>query len=454
MRIGGSRRPSWWISVASAGSDPGADPPISAWWARLATQPTSRPSVKQGATSVMSFRCVPPANGSLTTACSPGPSRSPNWSITAATDAGIEPRWTGMCSAWARSRPDGSNTAAEQSARSLMFGLKAARWRTAPISSAIPDSLAISTWNAAGSLPRPRRPSGEFPAIPDRPGDVLTRSSDRSRALGGVAAAAGEDQRSERTLLADPAVGHPDGAVLAHHDLRADDRLGPSSGPATEDLVDGRRRRGRGDRPQGRHLDDGVGMVVPVPTAVLGRELGDRRDPELMALAGVAAVECNLDVGVRHAERGPGVIGQRREGVVEPVVVGRDGPGPDDLALAGRGQQSDRGQHPGGGGDDHRRHAHRVGQIAGVQRTGTAEPDQRQTARVDSPLDRHRPKRPLHAGVDDRQHALGIDARVGQRTERHRHGRERRGEANAASGGIRPATRFASVTVGRVPPRP
>ena len=38
-RTGGSRRPSWWISVASAGIEPGAAPPTSAWWARLATQP-------------------------------------------------------------------------------------------------------------------------------------------------------------------------------------------------------------------------------------------------------------------------------------------------------------------------------------------------------------------------------------------------------------------------------
>ena len=72
----------------------------------------------------MSFRWVPPANGSLTMACSPGPS-SPSCSITARTDAGIDPRCTGMCSAWASIAPAASNTAAEQSARSLMLGLNA-----------------------------------------------------------------------------------------------------------------------------------------------------------------------------------------------------------------------------------------------------------------------------------------------------------------------------------------
>ena len=76
-RTGGMRRPSCWISVASAGIDPGAAPPRSAWWARLATQPTRRPSSSMaGATTVMSLRWVPPAKGSLRTTWSPGCDRS------------------------------------------------------------------------------------------------------------------------------------------------------------------------------------------------------------------------------------------------------------------------------------------------------------------------------------------------------------------------------------------
>ena len=43
--------------------------------------------------------------------------------MAARTEAGIDPRWTGMFSAWASSSPSGPNTAAEQSARSLMLGL-------------------------------------------------------------------------------------------------------------------------------------------------------------------------------------------------------------------------------------------------------------------------------------------------------------------------------------------
>ena len=56
--------------------------------------------------------------------------------ITAATDAGIAPRCTGMCSAWATIRPSASKIAVEQSRRSLMFAEKAERISAAPISSA------------------------------------------------------------------------------------------------------------------------------------------------------------------------------------------------------------------------------------------------------------------------------------------------------------------------------
>ena len=58
--------------------------------------------------------------------------------MAARTEAGIEPRCTGMCSAWTSSSPAAVKSAAEQSARSLMFGLNAARRSTAPISSAMP----------------------------------------------------------------------------------------------------------------------------------------------------------------------------------------------------------------------------------------------------------------------------------------------------------------------------
>ena len=66
--------------------------------------------------------------------------------MTAATASGIAPRWTGMCSACAIIRPRSSNSAVEQSRRSLMLAEKAERMRTAPISSAIDRSDAPITW--------------------------------------------------------------------------------------------------------------------------------------------------------------------------------------------------------------------------------------------------------------------------------------------------------------------
>src|SRR6185312_4482423 len=57
----------------------------------------------------------------------------------------MAPRWTGMCSAWATISPSESNTAAEQSARSLMFGEYAARRSATPISSATPASACRNT---------------------------------------------------------------------------------------------------------------------------------------------------------------------------------------------------------------------------------------------------------------------------------------------------------------------
>src|ERR1700756_2535749 len=93
--------------------------------------------------------------------------------MTAATASGIAPRWTGMCSAWAIIRPPSSNSAVEQSRRSLMLAEKDERIRTAPISSAIERSAAPITWSSvvaftsltghdpAGTIPSPHPPGGD-----------------------------------------------------------------------------------------------------------------------------------------------------------------------------------------------------------------------------------------------------------------------------------------------------
>ena len=162
---GGITTPSSSSRRESAGIEAGVGPPTSAWCARLAANPASPSSAKTGVIRVMSGRWVPPANGSFRIQDSPGCWGSP---ITAATASGIEPRWTGMCSACMTSSPLRSNRAVEQSRRSLMLGECAERIRTAPISSQIERSLPVRTCSVIGSsvvigpVP-PRRSRGRRP---------------------------------------------------------------------------------------------------------------------------------------------------------------------------------------------------------------------------------------------------------------------------------------------------
>src|SRR6266567_3992746 len=109
-----------------------------------------RPSAWTGATSVMSGRCDPPVNGSLTMTTSPSSTR-PTAAIVASTERSIEPRCTGTCSACATSWADASKIAQEASIRSLMLGENEVRFSTAPISSAIDSSALRNTSSVTGS---------------------------------------------------------------------------------------------------------------------------------------------------------------------------------------------------------------------------------------------------------------------------------------------------------------
>jgi hypothetical protein len=132
----------------SAGIEPGVGPPTSAWCARLALKPSTSPSARIGVITVMSGRCVPPANGSLRTHGVPSEWSS---SFTAATASGIAPRCTGMCSACMTICAPASNSAQEASRRSLMFALWAALTSTAPISSQAARSAPDTTRSVIGS---------------------------------------------------------------------------------------------------------------------------------------------------------------------------------------------------------------------------------------------------------------------------------------------------------------
>ena len=98
--------------------EPGRIPPTSEWCARVTAYPTRASPIDTGEISVTSGRCVPPEYGSLITNTSPG---AGSRDITAATASGMAPRCTGMCSACATITPFASNSAVEQSRRSLMF---------------------------------------------------------------------------------------------------------------------------------------------------------------------------------------------------------------------------------------------------------------------------------------------------------------------------------------------
>ena len=78
-------------------------------------------------------------------------------SLTAATDSGIAPRWTGMCSACMTIWPRRSKSAVEASRRSLMFAECAARTSTAPISSQVARSAPLRTWRVTASSGRGHR---------------------------------------------------------------------------------------------------------------------------------------------------------------------------------------------------------------------------------------------------------------------------------------------------------
>ena len=161
-----------------------------------------------------------------------------------------------MCSACTSSSPSAVNSAAEQSARSLMFGLNAARRSTAPISSATPVEAGDEDCSAAGS--RSRGAPGRAPAR--RRGRVRRASPSGTQIVQSGSATTGRARRPPSRST---------GRQVAR-----------STGAA---------RRGAG--PQRHHLDRRVGAGVAVAALVLGGEVADVAHGELVALARVPAVE-------------------------------------------------------------------------------------------------------------------------------------------------------------------
>jgi len=109
--------------VARGLIEPGAIPPMSAWWPRDATQNriVFPASSNTGVQTVMSGRWVPPLYGALSAKTSPARMAPALRRMIVSTERSIEPRCTGMCGALATSLPSASNTAQEKSSRSLML---------------------------------------------------------------------------------------------------------------------------------------------------------------------------------------------------------------------------------------------------------------------------------------------------------------------------------------------
>ena len=362
--------------------------------------PADQPPVRRrhGATTVMSLRWVPPANGSfrmtwLARARRPSPNavdgrRAPR--------PASSPRWTGMCSAWASSSPSAVNSAAEQSARSLMLGLNAARRSTAPISSATPVE--------------PRR---------SRTAATPGRGSRRQLVSTPV-----QHERAGGAGLGPPARRAPRSCSRAR-------RSPPARPPA---CAIGRRQVGRiatgdgtpGRGPHGHHLDRvrraGRSRCA---AGARPRNVGDRGAPAARGSGPRSGSRRDVSTTTSarpHADAEP-ARGQRpRPGAAGPGRAWSSGVGPG-LAPGrrwrGAARMPDGREHPGPGRHDHRRHAR-------APRPARRRAAARRRRRPPAPaLADRRPARPtrartacVHGRVDHRDHAVGGDA--GRRRARRR----------------------------------
>ena len=344
-KTGGMMTPSWYSSRDSAGRLDGSIPPTSAWWARDTANPTW---VRE--TSVMSGRCVPPVNGSLTAKISPG---AGSRSITAATASGIAPRWTGMCSAWA-THPA---RVVEEGGRAVAPLLDVRRERGADQRRA--HLLSDRQERAADDLEFDFhvlvRISVLFPSLsPSHPGGTQQVAPASSRTAGPV---------TRR--------GRPAAASTG----------GPGSHVGGSD---------------GDELDRSVAIRVAVSLLVsaverLG-EIATERDGQLERLAPVA--EVGLALGRQLAPTSA-------SGRTYDVTWSRRS------SLATR---PERGEHAGCGRYEHRPDPQLFGEGARVQRPGAAEGHEREVPGILAPLDRDHPKRAQHLGVDDVHDRRGIEA--------------------------------------------
>ena len=283
-----------------------------------------------------------------------------------------------MCSACTSSSPPAVNSAAEQSARSLMFGLNAARCSTAPISSAIPGQPRDQHLQRRRhrSTSRPRSVAGQDP------GAVGGRGRRSSRRGPRRCSRARRRPRGRRR------------ASRGHGGSSAGSSARRAAGPGAErdDLDrDVRARRSR--------------------CAARARR-GTPRSPSTVSSWLWPAYRQSRNVSTSTAMPGEPVerrhlASERVAGRRDAGVIGRVGPRPHELPLRRRRHQPDRGEHARPRRHQHRAHLERVGDRARVQRSRATERHQRELARVDAPFDGHDPHRAFHVRVDHPHDPLG-----------------------------------------------
>ena len=212
-----------------------------------------------------------------------------------------------MCSACITSSPPASNSAVEQSRRSVMLGEWAERISTAPISSQAARRAPTRTWSETGSRPLShRRLLGERSCPPrrpraDQPGGSTRVASGSSNTHGPVGLAS-----RPRARRAGPRPRRHSPPKRARR-VAALDRLGAGRPRA--------RTRARARPPRARIVTSStrrLGVAVAVAALVLGgeplgelvrgRALGSGLDGELERLAAVAQLVADLG---RAPRRGP-----------------------------------------------------------------------------------------------------------------------------------------------------
>ena len=323
-----------------------------------------------------------------------------------------------MCSACASSSPAAVNSAAEQSARSLMFGLNAAA------------------------------PQHRAHLVGDRR---------KSRARGSAARPGSRAPHHPRAGRSRRGASSPRGSTPCSRVRR------PPPGPRTaargrrRQVVDRQRRRARDPRPQRDDLDRRTGSREAVAPLVLGREVVDLRapsargsDPRSDSRASsststardAARATRSASVGAAPPSRPLGGAGRRPRTAPARAARVRTAARPPRTPLHAAARRPPRMPEP-------------VGHRARVERTGTAERHQREVTGIDALLDASPPApRVPSPRPPPRPPRRPSPRRAATRHAPRRPSRRPKPGELERRQGCRPSTRLASVTVAAVPPRP